>query len=185
MIIIQPENPTTEFLNMISMTLVENGASIYRDIYDPMEIAAILKNNPDESLMWLGHGTTQGLISPAPGGYEFDGYCIDKSIAEELRRHNVIGISCYASEFAKANGLHGLFTGMYISESDEALQYQIDTTDEEIQHENKLFCYRMIKLLKFASMHELDKFPDALYEMAQRSGLTPLTKFNYEQIISL
>lgn len=33
-------------------------------------------------------------------------------------------------------GLHGLFTGMIVSELSEALLYQVETTQEELDREN-------------------------------------------------
>ena len=60
-----------------------------------------------------------------------------------LRNKTCIGIWCHANLFAEQYGLHGLFSGMIISELQEAIDYHIPATKEEIDAEMEKFARRL------------------------------------------
>lgn len=107
-------------------------------LYNPSreEIDNTLQTNDDPVVMCLGHGSPSGLF-----GTDWRGMAIDKYNAELLRNRTVIGVWCYASEFARREGLHGYFTYMFISNNGEAesLSYH-GHTDSEIFEEIDVFC---------------------------------------------
>lgn len=80
------------------------------------EIENVLATNNDKVVMCLGHGSRHGLFS-----HNWRGFVIDQNNAHLLKDRLVIGIWCYASEFADSVGLHGYFTSMFISNYSEAL----------------------------------------------------------------
>ena len=80
------------------------------------EIEDALSTNDDKIVMCLGHGSRYGLFS-----HDWHGNVIDHRNAHLLKDRFVIGIWCYAAEFADRVGLHGYFTSMFISNMGEAL----------------------------------------------------------------
>ena len=115
-LIIHPQDDSTEFLK-----------EIYKDLPDTIVVNYDISKNDLISLlnicdrvMMLGHGCQYGLFDTTRTGC-----IIAQDIADMLRSKICIGIWCYASDFAKANNLHGLWSGMYISEISE-----IDTVPE-------------------------------------------------------
>ena len=86
-------------------------------LYNPTreEVENELRKRPTERLMCLGHGSSRGLFS-----HDFKGYIIDRDTTPLLRTREMIGIWCYASDFARLNNLRGFFTYMFISNPQEA-----------------------------------------------------------------
>ena len=75
-----------------------------------------------------------------------------------LRKHgcNIVAIWCNANLFAEAEKLHGLFTGMIITEMSEALLYGIETSQEELDRENVKLAKRLRFLLdEDTALHEI------------------------------
>lgn len=114
-------------------------------LYNPtrIEVAQILLERPYERLMCLGHGTSRGLFD-----VELTYYIIDHAMTPLLRDREVIGIWCYASSFAKENGLTGFFTHMFISNSLECLQCDCgEYSDEIIFEQNRKFAGKIHSFL--------------------------------------
>lgn len=100
-----------------------------------------------------------------------------------LRKHrgNMIGMWCNADLFAKAEGLHGLFTGMIITELSEALVYEVNTTQKELNRENIKLAQRLRSLLD--ENIPLSEMPQRM--LARDDAHTPLTEFNYNHFVYL
>ena len=93
----------------------------------------------------------------------------------------MIGIWCQAVEFAKAEGLHGLFSGMIISEMSEAEEYGIVTTLDEIRSSNRtMFCHLRKLIEEDTPWHEI---PTRMKEMDNEH--TTLSEFNYNNFYYL
>lgn len=159
-------------------------SKIYEDIdnitlcYNKNEeyIKQILKATGEEPVMLLGHGTPYGLLNT-----ESDGFAVSEKHIKWLKNRPVIGIFCYASEFANKYDLHGFFTSMFISNISEAIimkqSYQ-GITDKIISEQNILFCNRIHKLI--TDNISLDQWPSILLNQADLS--LPFVKFNYEAL---
>lgn len=95
-----------------------------------------------------------------------------------LRKHggNIVAVWCNADQFARAEGLHGLFTGMIVSELSEALLYQVETTQEELDRENVKLAIRLRTL--FDERIPLNEIPKRM--LAMDDVHSPLTTFNYK-----
>ena len=94
-----------------------------------------------------------------------------------LRKHggNMVGIWCHAYEFARAEGLHGLFSGMIISEVKEAEEYGIIASQQEILQSNIIMFEYLRKLLdEDIPLHEI---PQRIKNMDDEK--TSLSMFNY------
>ena len=114
-------------------------------LYNPTkeEVVKILSERPNESLMCFGHGTESGLLSE-----DWSETIIDSSMVDLLRDRDIIGIWCYASEFAKRHNLRGFFTYMFVSNLQECVFCRLGYYDEEIIFEqNEKFARRINELI--------------------------------------
>ena len=126
-------------------------SSLYKDLdctllYNPTrkEVEDILKERPTETLMCLGHGSSRGLFAT-----DFNGYLIDRSMVDLLRSREMIGIWCYASDFARMNNLRGFFTYMFISNTQECSWHRCGSYDNEVVFEqNRKFATKVNELIK-------------------------------------
>lgn len=182
MLIIHPEDSTTRMLTELyrgkEFQLLNAQASsveIRRQLYH---------SAPRQRILLLGHGCPQGLYSRQHEDSDsFDRLIVNHHHAYALRRHgaNLIGIWCHAHQFARRERLHGLFSGMIISELSEAEEHGIPTTPEELAQENIRLFARLRALLD--SEMPLCDIPRAI--AGQNSTHTPLTDFNYNNFFYL
>ena len=63
----------------------------------------------------------------------FDKIIVGRPHNYHLRKHggNIVAVWCNSDQFARAEGLHGLITGMIDSEGSVALLYRVETSQEE------------------------------------------------------
>lgn len=176
MLVIHPKDKTTAMLSALYDGLnvhVVNGDCSNK------EMGRFLHRVPSrERIMLLGHGSNKGLFFRADDSKdEFDRIIVGHAHAYHLRKHgsNIVAVWCNADLFARAEGLHGLFTGMIISELNEALQYDVVTTQEELETENVKLAQRLRTLLD--EDIPLNEIPKRM--MAMDDVHSPLTTFNY------
>lgn len=138
------------------------------------EFKRVLRERPDETVLILGHGDGRGLWN-ADG----NGYLLGSDDVYLLRGRKVIGIWCYASEFADRYGLHGFFTSMFISNLGEACENGFYNTEEvEITRELYLFCMRVHELLRTETPLE-----DWVSYLQDRANIcVSFVRFNYEAL---
>ena len=176
MLVIHPKDKTTAMLSALYDGLE---AQVVADYRSTKEMGHLLHHiSPQERIMLLGHGSEKGLFFRADDSKdEFDKIIVGHSHAYHLRKHrgNMIGIWCHADKFARKEGLHGLFTGMIISELSEALLYHIETTQEELDRENVKIARRLRTLLD--ERIPLSEIPKRMRVMDDEQS--PLTTFNY------
>ena len=176
MLVIHPIDRTTEVLKMLYAGL---DARVVSDECSNKEMDHLLKHtSTQERVMLLGHGSDKGLFFRRDDTKnEFDKVIVAHRNNYMLRRHdgNIIGIWCHANLFAQAEGLHGLFSGMMISEESEAEEYGIAATHEEILASNKVMFGKLRRLLdEHVPLHEIPARMRAL-----DNEHTPLSEFNY------
>lgn len=187
----------TDIMSCVFDKLADNPNNIVLVNPKRSELEEILRSRPNETCMFLGHGSGNGLFR-ADNDYEgmpkrhnsnnnrtyrnldcltddepmdYDGYyeplygevygdcyddegfyvynnwgdwtpyIIDANNVELLYDREVIGIWCYASEFAVKHNLRGFFTYMFVSNPMEAscLNFKGHTT-EEVDEQNIHFC---------------------------------------------
>ena len=175
MLVIHPIDRTTEVLKMLYAGL---DARVVSDDCSNKEMDHLLKHtSTQERVMLLGHGSDKGLYFREDGEEKFKKVIVGHRNNYMLRRHdgNIIGIWCHANLFAQAEGLHGLFSGMMISEESEAEEYGIAATHEEILASNKVMFGKLRRLLdEHVPLHEIPARMRAL-----DNEHTPLSEFNY------
>lgn len=182
MLVIHPKDKTTAMLSALYEGLE---AQVVDDRRSTKEMAHLLHHvSTQERIMLLGHGSDKGLFFRADDSKdEFDKIIVGHPHAYHLRKHggNMVAVWCNADQFARAEGLHGLFTGMIVSELSEAQLYQIETTQEELDRENVKLAMRLRALLD--ERIPLCEIPDRM--RAMDDAHTPLTMFNYNNFYCL
>ena len=135
------------------------------------EIDKVLKENPTDKVMMLGHGSGGGLF-----GKDWKDNAIDYRNAKLLKDRDCIGIWCYAKTFAKTYGLKGYFTSMFISNGGEAKCFGYkDVTEQEVFDEVAIFAERINTLIK--TDVPLNEWVEKLQEQADYSK--PFVEYNY------
>lgn len=176
MLVVHPKDRTT---SVLSALYEGKDANVVSTNCSNKEMEQLLHHvSTQERIMLLGHGSDKGLFYREDDTKdEFDKIIVGHPHSFHLRKHggNMVGIWCHADEFARAEGLHGLFSGMIISEVKEAEEYGIIASRQEILQSNIIMFEYLRKLLdKDIPLHEI---PQRIKNMDNEK--TPLSVFNY------
>lgn len=125
-LVLHPKDKTTEFLSKIYL---DRNYTIIRENISTKKLKEVIKNH--DRIIMLGHGTEKGLLG-------FGRFIIKASLVYLLRDKLSICIWCNSDVFFKKYGLKGMCTGMIISELDEAYDYNVKCTLEDIEESNEL-----------------------------------------------
>lgn len=182
MLVVHPTDITTKVLSCL---YYGTESQVIDQHMSKRDIEHLLHHCPQrERIMLLGHGSDKGLFSRRDDMIpEFDRIIVGHSHAYHLRRHgaNIIGIWCHADKFARKEGLHGLFSGMIISDKTEAEEYGIITLQHHIDEANEVMFAKLRRLLdKEIPLHEI---PERMKALNDRPSW--LTNFNYENFYYL
>lgn len=128
----------------------------------------------DDVIMMLGHGNEYGLFSKPDKNGDYRRFLITDRHVQFLRNKICIGIWCYANKFAEKYKLHGLFSGMIISELQEAIDLGVAATKDEIVEEMEKFTTRLKDCIE---TYGLEQTPLRMKELDDVQS--ELTKFNY------
>lgn len=138
------------------------------------KIVELAIKDESDTLLFCGHGTEHGLLAPR----RLTEYVIHQENAGLIKAETVIGLTCYGKEFAKSAGLHGLFSGMFISNYSEACDYAIsNTSDAEIVESNRAFFVEFSKVLSGESSCE-----ECLERIKSLKFRDPVSAFNAEEM---
>lgn len=157
-LVIHPKDSTTDFLSVIysdkDWTVINSNTS-----------KKILKEQikTHDRIVMLGHGTEKGLIG-------FDRLVIDSKWVYLLREKICVCIWCNADVFVEKYGLKGFYTGMIISEYEEAIMCCVHTNSFWISESNTDFALAIKNSIDAENMLEKAKL---LYE-----GNTSVVEFN-------
>ena len=177
MLVIHPKDKTTAMLSALYDGLE---AQVVDDCRSTKEMGHLLRHvSTQERIMLLGHGSDKGLFFRADDSKEgFDKVIVGHSHAYHLRLHggHIVAVWCNADQFARAEGLHGLFSGMIVSELSESLLYQVETKQEELDRENVKLAPRLRALLD--ERFPLNVIPQRM--LAMDDVHSPLTTFYYK-----
>lgn len=159
-------------------------AALWENIPD-VKLLHITKNSRDvkrkmiqamvrekDTILFCGHGTSGGLLSPTWG---------ELLLSEDNVRHivarRVIGIWCHGAQFAESVGLKGFFSSMFVSNIREAyMEGCTKSSPETITEQEVLFCKRVNKLL--LDDVPMDQWLETLHSQADKS--IDVVKFNYD-----
>ena len=171
MIIIHATDPTTQVLSLLYQQREDVKLCITeRNTTSDVQRAI----RADDVIMMLGHGNEYGLFSKPDKKGEYKRFLITDRHVQFLRDKTCIGIWCYANKFAEKYGLHGLFSGMIISELQEAIDLGIRATKDEIDTEMEKFTIRLKDCME---TYGVEQTPIRMKELDDVQS--PLTTFNY------
>lgn len=143
------------------------------------QVRSMLRAHPERPLIINGHGTENGLLNK-----DWNCYTIDSRMVDILRKRScIIGVWCYAGNFADRYGLHGFFTSMFISTPEEAADCGYPQADPmDITRENQLFSKRINKLCK--DLYMMDGKPlmgDWIRQLQSKADISKgFVRYNYE-----
>lgn len=181
MIVIHPKDRTTQMLEILYEATPHEKVN---DTLSKNQLRSLLYAvSTSEPIMLLGHGCEEGLLTRNDDTKDDFKKLIDHSFSHILKKHNgrIFAIFCHAKDFAEKEHLHGLFSGMIISEMEEAESYGIPTTIEELDKENlKLAKNLRVLLDKEIPWCEIPRMMQSLDD-----SHTPLTEFNYHSFFYL
>ena len=143
------------------------------DDYEEVEKSLLVEK---DIVIFCGHGSSNGLLYP-----NFEGEIIHQDNLELYKDKTIIGIWCYASDFALKYNLHGFFSSMFISDVDEAYDNNCYNQLEDIDKENILFSKRLNRLLKYKI--DINQWSELLEKEADYE--IDFVKFNYDGLIKL
>lgn len=145
---------------LLSAITDNSGAALGLGIFI-LIIIAILTN------MEITIHTEKGLLG-------FNNFVIDSTCVYLLRDKNCVCIWCNADEFVKKYGLKGFYTGMIISEYEEAIMCCVPTNSHWIAESNTDFALAIKKSIDDENMLEKAKM---LYE-----GNSSVVEFNRDNL---
>lgn len=174
MTVIHASDPTTRFLSL----LYEQRRDILMHITEASTNSAVQRAIREaDTVLMLGHGNKYGLFSVPDNDGAYRRFMVDGRYVQFLRDKTCIGIWCYANQFAEQYNLHGLFSGMIISELQEAIDNGITTTKEEIDSEIVKFTQRLRDCI---DQYGLKDTPTRMKELDDVKS--ELTTFNYNNL---
>ena len=172
MIVVHPNDPSTRMLCATYEGI--EGVTLFDSWEQRGEILKAIAAAPkDEPILLLGHGCPSGLLDMRVG------LVLNNMDAELLKdRPNLVGIWCYASDYAHEHGLKGFFSGMFISEEPEAWANGVDAGEVEINDRAWDFSERFGDMLRAG--RPLAEIAAELMDPRHRDSA--LTEFNYSRL---
>ena len=132
--------------------------------------------NNKELVMMLGHGSCNGLFAPF-GNEQFARLIVDSRLVYLLREHPCVGIWCNANQFAEKYNLKGLFSGMIISEPEEAWDCGVDIEGDDLPRNNEELANDLEYCLR---KYSLNLIPQKMLDIQDYHS--PIKDFNYNNI---
>jgi hypothetical protein len=168
-LVIHPTDYSTDFLCKI---YEGRDWTVVRDKPSKKTLKEAIKQH--DRIIMLGHGCEKGLFN---SNYDT---VIDSNYVYLLREKTCVGIWCNADVFFKKYKLKGLFTGMMISENDEAYMFNVHHVYGDIDQSNFHFSRVMSDNIKNSGdgVYHLDKIKVEYGNLTENQIVT----FNKERI---
>ena len=174
MIVIHANDPTTRFLSVLYQQR-KDVVCLVNETNSSSDVQRAIR--ADDAIVMLGHGNEYGLFSKPSKNGKYERFMITDRHVQFLRNKTCIGIWCHANQFAERYGLHGLFSGMIISELQEATELGITATEEEIYKERERFALHLKDCIQTLGLEEIPAQMKHLDDIQSE-----LTKFNYNNL---
>lgn len=144
------------------------------------QVKQVLKAHPERPLLVCGHGDSTGVYNE-----DMTDYVLGKLNVHLLKElPYMIGIWCYAGNFADHYHLRGFFTSMFISNHEEATECGFGMANPEtIAKENIKFSERINLLIH--NQIPPKEWPVLLQQLAHIQNLEPdeaFVGYNYEAL---
>ena len=163
-LVIHPKDVTTDFLSIIyagqDWTILSANTS-----------KSFLRKEIEshDRIIMLGHGTEQGMFG-------FGRFVIDSTWVQLLRQKDCVCIWCNADKFVTKYELKGIYSGMIISEYEEALLYCVQGNPTQIQESNVLFAAAAQKAVASCKEERREAFRE--FKESYRNPENPIIEFN-------
>lgn len=142
-LVIHPYDTTTKFLSVV---YADKNFTVITDNYiSKKELKNAIKSH--DRIIFLGHGTEEGLLA-------FKRIMIDSTYVYLLKDKINVYIWCNADKFVKKYNLKGFYSGMIISEYDEAEYCLVEANYNDIDISNKLFAEALTLSIDELDMRE-------------------------------
>jgi len=172
-LVIHPKDNSTDFLSAIYEGM---DCDIISECVSKRALKETIKNH--DRIIMLGHGTQYGLIgyrNPQTRLFRSPYLIIDSNFVYLLREKECVCIWCNADIFVEKYNLKGFYTGMIISEVEEALDYCVTATKEEIEFSNKLLAESVKKAIN-------SHFIVGIIKESYKSDTNQVIHFNQENL---
>lgn len=176
-LVIHPEDKSTDFLSSIyenipNLTLIKGGV-------DKHKVINLIKEN--DRIIMMGHGCQYGLLSM--GNFKGSELIIDnKSVPFLKRKVNNIFIWCNADQFIDYFDLKGFYTGMFISEIEEAMDCGIEFENcnkIKVEESNNMFVEILKKHINDDAKSIYDNVNKEYRLIAEKN---PIALYNYNRL---
>jgi len=175
-LVIHPKDTTTDFLSVI---YADMDCTVTK-MESKWDLKEQIKNH--DRIIMLGHGSENGLFDIERENniiVDFT-YVIDSTLVYLLREKECVCIWCNANKFVEKYELKGFYTGMIISEYNEAILYCINTDSPQIEYSNTLFAESVKKSIGFVDSSEMM----AEMKKSYTSTENPVILFNIDNLFS-
>jgi hypothetical protein len=176
-LIIHPEDETTKFLlgiyeDISNKTVVSGGVN-------QEELVKLIKEH--DRVMMMGHGSPNGLFKVGNFPSFEETFVIDKNHVQLLNeKEENVYIWCHADKFVNYYELKGFYTGMFISEVDEAYYCGLPGTTQDIVDESNYGFTNIIKNHINENRNEIHE--NVKKEYAVLSENNPVALYNYNRL---
>lgn len=169
-LVIHPYDVSTDFLTTIYEDL--DATVIRGNVSQQFLVEEIVKA---DQIIALGHGTPEGLLG-------FGKYVLDKRHEMLLASKRIPGIYvwCYAQQFVeRARLISQFYTEMFISEMSEAEDYQVNTSEGQIEMSNAALAVSIRKAMGRGCRNDFADYVKGCYLSSMRfASFGALAKFN-------
>ena len=175
-LIIHPEDKSTDFLCPIYEGI--KNKEVIRGGISKRELLRVV--NAHQRVMMMGHGSPLGLF--AVGQFEDERYMsniIDSTFVNSLKNKDNVFIWCHANQFVQQHQLNGFYSGMFISEVEEAILYGYEVDSKIIEESNQAFS----KITSY-HIHQSSKilYSQITAEYGILADNNPIAKYNHERL---
>jgi len=174
-LVIHPDDRSTDFLKPIYAD-IKRKTVIVKDTSRDVLLALIRSH---DTIIMLGHGSSSGLFNVSGIGKGV--MVIGESMVEELRGKQLIAIWCNADKFIERHSLSALYSGMFISEVNEARYCGVQGDQAMVDESNSTFAVLLGNMLSDTSMN-LEKTHGMVLESYEELGeVNAVAKYNSDR----
>lgn len=141
-LVVHPNDTTTKFLSVV---YTDKNFTVINDDISKKQLKSLIKSH--DRIIFLGHGTEHGLLG-------FNRCIVDSALVYLLRDKINVYIWCNADKFVKKYNLKGFYSGMIISEYDEAEYCLVEANYNDINLSNKLFAEALASNIDVLDMRD-------------------------------
>lgn len=174
-LVIHPKDSTTTFLERIYRDIPDK--TVVTDTLRRSEILHLIRTH--DRVIMLGHGTPVGLLNL--GQFPDCVYVVDSQMVSLLsqKKDNVF-IWCHASEFVNRHELKGFYSGMFVSEVEEAKYEKLKhVTQHEVDESNIMFSEILGKCI---NLDTEDIFFSVIHEYGTLTPTNKVAQLNHSRL---